>query len=295
MTRRSTASLAFAAMAALAVIPFSSCSDKKEIERTKEANTILTDKLQQTIATQDSLFALINDITDGMSQIKEIERIVATSPTLTSENPSRRNQLKADMTALQESLRQRRERLEDLEKQLKSASDKNSTLLTTISNLKAQIAEQQMEITTLNNQLTEAGLRITELGSQVDSLTSVVSEVTEGRQQAEQEIVEISNELNACYYVVGTQKELKEYKIIETGFLRKTKVLPSDFDNAYFTRADKRSLTEIPTHATKAEVMSNQPKDSYTIVSDPAGQKIVRITNSNKFWSVSNYLVIKVN
>ncbi len=295
MNRLLSSSITVAAFLSLAVVPFTSCGDKEKLERTEAANDVLTNKLQHTLATQDSLFALINDITDGMTQIKEIERIVVTSGSLTSESPSRRNQLRTDMAALQEALKQRRERLEELEKHLGELSGQNSTMLTTIANLKAQIAEQQTEITTLNNQLAEAGMKITELGTQIDSLTNAVAEVTESRDQAEMAATEISNELNTCYFVIGTQKELKANKIIESGFLRKTKILPEDFNKSYFTKADKRTLTEIPTHATKAEVMTNQPSDSYTIVTDASGQKLIRIQNPSKFWSVSNFLVIKTN
>lgn len=287
--------LAAAAIAAIAVLPFSSCGDKQKLEQSEAKNTVLSDQLQQTLATQDSLFALINDITDGMTQIKEIERIVSTSGSLTSESPSRKEQLRSDMAAIQQALQERRQRLEELEKQLKATSGNNSTLLTTISNLKAQIAEQQTEIRTLNNQLAEAGVKITQLGTQIDSLNTAVAQVTESRDQAEQEAEAIANELNTCYYVIGSQDELKKNKIIETGFLRKTKVLPTDFSTEYFTRADKRTLSDIPTHSKKAKVMTNQPQDSYTIIEDASGQKIVRISNPTKFWSISNFLVIKVD
>lgn len=295
MKKSHLSALSLAAMAAMTLLPLSSCDNSKQkLQETQAANVELSGQLQETLATQDSLFALINDITDGMTQIKEMERIVATS-SLSSESPSRKQQLQADMAALQQALQQRRERLEELEKRLKETSGKNATLVTTVSNLKAQIAEQQTEITTLNNQLAEAGVKITRLGTQVDSLSTIVNEVTENLDQAEQEATDMANELNACYFVVGTQGELKKNKIIETGFLRKTKVLPSDFNASYFTRGDKRTLTEINTHAKKAEVMTNQPKDSYTIEEDASKQKVIRITDPARFWSVSNFLVIKVD
>lgn len=40
--------------------------------------------------------------------------------------------------------------------------------------------------------------------------------------------------------------------------------------------------------------MTSQPKDSYTIV-DENGQKVVKITNPEKFWQLSNFLVIEVD
>lgn len=284
-----------AALVSLFAISLPSCTDKENIEQTKAENTVLNDKLRQTLETQDSLFALINDISQGMTQIKEIERIIATPGSLNGESPSRKEQLRNDMVALQQALQERRQRLEQLEKQLDKTSGKNATLLTTIENMKAQIAEQQTEITTLTNQLAEANIKITALGTQVDSLSTIATTEQEGRQQAEQHAVELNNELNTCFYAVGSKSELKKSNIIKTGFLRKTQILPSDYDANYFTRADKRTLTTIPLHSRKAQVVTNQPKDSYTIQDDGSGQKVLRITNPERFWSLSNFLVVQVD
>lgn len=283
------------ALASIVGIGMTSCQDKQKLENTEAENTELTDKLRQTLETQDSLFALINDISQGMTQIKEIERIVTTPGSLTGESPSRKEQLRNDMLALQQALQERRNRLEQLEKQLNQSSGKNATLLTTIENLKAQIAEQQTDITTLTNQLAEANIKITALGSQVDSLTTVASIEQQGRQEAEQQAVELNNELNTCFYAIGSKSELKKNNIIQTGFLRKTKILPSDFDANYFTKGDKRTLTTIPLHSRKAQIVTNQPKDSYTIQDDGTGQKVLKITNPEKFWSLSNFLVVQVD
>ena len=160
---------------------------------------------------------------------------------------------------------------------------------------------QTTEIATLTNQLATANIKIDELSStvttlntQVDSLASDVANERELKAAAQAEADKATTELNACYYAVGNSKELKERDILSSGFLRKTKVMKGDFDMNYFQTADKRTLTEIPTHSKKAEVMTSQPKDSYQIV-DINGQKVVKITNPTKFWQVSNFLVIKVD
>ena len=125
MKRFKSSALCIASAAALGLLPLTSCDQSKEkLQETQQANVELSGQLQETLATQDSLFALINDITDGMAQIKEIERIVATSSSLSAESPSRKDQLRADMAALQQALQQRRERLEELEKRLKEVSGK---------------------------------------------------------------------------------------------------------------------------------------------------------------------------
>ncbi len=128
----------------------------------------------------------------------------------------------------------------------------------------------------------------------MDSLSTNVANERELKDAAQAEADKATAELNACYYAIGNSKELKERNILSSGFLRKTKVMKGDFDMDYFQNADKRTLTEIPTHSKKAEVMTSQPKDSYQIV-DVDGQKVVKITDPAKFWQISNFLVIKVD
>ena len=80
----------------------------------------------------------------------------------------------------------------------------------------------------------------------------------------------------------------------ETGFLRKTKLMEGEFDHNFFTKADKRTLTTIDLNSNKAEVLTSQPMDSYTIL-DMNGHKVLQITNPARFWSFSNYLVVKID
>lgn len=70
--------------------------------------------------------------------------------------------------------------------------------------------------------------------------------------------------------------------------------MKGDFDQSFFTTADKRTLTRIALHSKKAEVLTNQPAGSYNIA-DENGQKVLVITNPEQFWSLSNYLVVKID
>lgn len=264
-------------------------------------NQQLKGDLAETLATQDSLLVLVNDISDGMAQIKDLEKIIGTPGVLGQETPSRKEQIRNDMIAIQQALQERRERLAELEAKLAKSGGENTTLKRTISNLKAQIADQTTEIATLTNQLASANIRIEELSStvsnlntQVDSLNTTAANERDAKNEALAEAQKATDELNACYYAIGSAKELKDRDILSSGFLRKTKVMKGDFDMNYFQTSDKRTLTEIPTHSKKAEVMTSQPKDSYQIV-DLNGQKVLKITNPAKFWQVSNFLVIKVD
>lgn len=271
-----------------------SCNQKTGESTVSETGFTVRDSLEMAIANQDSLLMLINDISSDMASIKGMEQILGDPTTLKEDSPSKRQQIRSDMAAIQATLQQRRERLEELEKKLKATNSNNVTLSKTIETLKNQITDQENTITDLRGKLSQANIQIADLSERVDSLSSTVTAVTEAKDQAEETNVKLADELNMCYYAIGSKKELKQYDIIKTGFLRKTKVLPEDFDTSYFHRADKRTLTTIELHSTKAKLVTDQPSDSYTI-EDVDGQKVLRITNTARFWDKSNYLVVQID
>lgn len=282
------------AIISMAMLTLASCSQKKPAETPAEQQAAIDnasrEELSQAVSDRDELLSLVGEIQQGLTDIKQLESIM-TSPQ--GETPSQRAQIKADIAAIQQALVDRRARLEELEKKLASSNIYSTQLQETIKKLQAQIDSQTAEIERLNGELGNAKQQIANLDQKVDSLNTTVSTVTEERNTAQQETAEAVNRMNTCYYVIGTNKELKAHKIVESGFLRKTKIMPGDFDSSYFTTADKRTLTTINLYSTKGKVLTSQPADSYTI-SDVNGKKVLTITNPNKFWSVSNYLVIEI-
>ncbi len=275
------------------VVIMVACNGDK-LKQAEDRNANLDDSLKVALANQDSLFGLLNDITEGMNQIKDLEKILSSTADLGAESQSRKDQIRNDMVAIQRALQERRERLVELESKLAKSASYNVTLKRTIENLKAEIATQEITITSLRNDLASANIKIEELDLQVDSLNTTVANVTQEKELAQEESVNLANELNTCYYAIGTKDELKDNKIIETGFLRKTKIMSGDYEQSYFTTADKRQLTTIPLHSKKAKVLTNQPVGSYEIA-DIDGMKVLKIINADKFWSLSNYLVIQVD
>lgn len=284
-------------IAAVALGMLTACNGDK-LRQAEETNDQLRDDLRATLATQDSLLVLVNDISDGMAQIKDMEKIIATPGGLGGESASRKEQVKNDMIAIQQALQQRRQRLEELEAKLAASNTNNATLTKTIKTLKEQMAQQQSEIASLTSQLEAANIKITELDNTINNLNSTVDSLNTGiaqvKEDADAEVKRAEAEANKCYYAIGTNKELKERDILSKKFLGRTKVMQGDFDASYFTAADRRTLSEIPTHSKKAKIMTSQPKDSYTIVEE-GGQAVVKITNPAKFWQLGNFLVIQVD
>ncbi|MBQ9556075.1 MAG: hypothetical protein IJV05_07610 [Muribaculaceae bacterium] len=282
----------------VAVMPACQRSNQLQDEASRQdsINAALQDSIATANAEKDSLMELMGDIADGMAQIKELEDIVSVN-NLSGETPDRKKQLRDDIVLIQQSINRHKDRLNELEKRLKQSTNYNASMQRSIANLKAQLEDQQKTINGLTEQLAAAHIQIKNLNQSVDSLNTVNKAVTKEKEAAQQESKQLTAEvdnLNTCYYVVGSKKELKANKIIETGFLRKTKILQGDYEMSYFTKADRRTLSEIPLHSKKAEVMTNHPKDSYEIV-DHGNVKTLRILNAAKFWEKSNFLVVKVD
>jgi len=276
------------------IVLATSCQQKKEQTSDFDVPTT-SDSLRIALADQDSLLSLMNDVAEGMQQIKQMENILSSTSDFSAESRDKRKQIRNDMLIIQQALQTNRDKLAELEKKLQSSSANNATLKKSIQTLKQQIADQEGTIETLRNDLANANIHIERLTANVDSLTTKVTDVEAAKAQVEQEATTLNNELNTCYYALGSKRELKEHKLIETGFLRKTKILPEDFEQSYFTTADKRALTTIDFHSKKGKIITNQPADSYTITEAPNGNKVLRITNPDRFWSVSNFLVIQID
>lgn len=282
----------------LAVMPACQRANQQDQEamRLDSINAALQDSINTANAEKDSLMQLMGDIADGMTQIKELEDIVSVN-NLNGETPDRKKQLRDDIVLIQQSINKHKQRLAELERRLKQSTNYNATMKKSIENLKAQLEDQQKTINGLTEQLAAAHIQIKNLNQSVDSLSNANKAVTREKEAAVQESKQLSHEvdnLNTCYYVIGSKKELKANKIIETGFLRKTKILEGDFEMSYFTKADRRTLSEIPLHSNKAQLLTNHPKDSYEIV-DHGNVKTLHILNAHRFWEKSNFLVVKVN
>ena len=281
-------------LACLAIL--SACDKKPEQDVTTEEQLqdATKQELAAAVADRDQLLSLVNEISSGMAEIKRLENILTVSTGVNGETPSQRAQIEADIAAIQQTLQQRREQLEQLERRLQQSTLNNKNLQQTVETLRAQIDSQSAEIENLRASLDDANRQIGELNSTVDSLHTTVNTVTGERDQAQAETQELANEMNTCYYVVASKKELKEHKIIESGFLRKTKIMRSDFDQSFFVTADRRTLHTIALHSNKAKVLTNHPAGSYQIV-EQNGQKVLKITNPDQFWSLTNYLVIQID
>ena len=249
-------------------------------------------ELATALGERDQLLALVKEISVGLEQIRQLENFMANAATSPNELAGQKTRILADISKLKKKIQQRKVQLQELESKLKNSTINNTVLQETIHALRIQIDSQIDEIEALKRQLIAANAQIGELNDAVDSLNSTVSTITDERDVAQETSVRFENELNTCYYIIATKSDLKKHHIIESGFLRQTKVMKGDFDKNVFEVSDKRMLETLPLNTSKARILTNHPETSYEMT-ETDGKKIIKITDPDQFWSLTNYLVIQ--
>lgn len=279
----------------VAALLLASCSgNQKKIDEDSVKIATLTEEYNEATDFNDSLMLLMSDIYTGLDSINTQEGLLYNMGS--GDNVDRRAEIRQNLANIRARLNANRELLNKMQAQLDASGNKNAVLSKTISQLQERISSQDKKITELENDLASAKTQIADLNNQVTETQEQVKTETAAKEQAQAETVAAENAANAVYYAIGTNKELKKNGLLEKKFLGTTKVLKGDeINNAYFTAADRRSLSEIPTNSKKLKVWTNMPKDSYQIVDNANGTKTLKITNPSDFWKYTRYLILQID
>lgn len=276
-------------MVCCATMALTGCKEGKSTP--EQSNVQQTDSLNDIIAQKDSeineMLGTFNDIEEGFRQINEAENRVTLLKN--GEGADKRKHLKEDMQFIAERMRQNRELIAKLQKQLEGSSLQGTQLKKTIANLTQQLAEKDKQLQALREELDTKDIHIAALDENIANLNTNVNNLTADNQQKTETINAQDKQLNTAWYVFGTKKELKGQHILEDG-----KVMNGNFNKNYFTKVDIRNTTEIKLYSKSAKLLTAHPASSYTLTRDVSKQYILRITDPQIFWSTSKYLVVLV-
>lgn len=276
-------------MVCCAALLMTGCKDGKNAPGL--ASVQQTDSLNDVIAQKDSeineMMGTLNDIEEGFRLINEAENRVALLKN--GEGTSKKQNLKENIQFIAERMKQNRELIAKLQKQLESSTLKGGQLKKTIENLTAQLEEKDKQLLALREELDKKDIHISELDETIGNLNTNVSNLSADNQQKAETINAQDKQLNTAWYVFGTKKELKGQHILEGG-----KVMNGNFNKNYFTKVDIRNTTEIKLYSESAKLLTAHPASSYSLTHDASKQYVLRITNPQIFWSTSKYLVVLV-
>ena len=276
-------------MVCCAALLMTGCKDGKNAPGL--ASVQQTDSLNDVIAQKDSeineMMGTLNDIEEGFRLINEAENRVALLKN--GEGTSKKQNLKENIQFIAERMKQNRELIAKLQKQLESSTLKGGQLKKTIDNLTAQLEEKDKQLLALREELDKKDIHISELDETIGNLNTNVSNLSADNQQKAETINAQDKQLNTAWYVFGTKKELKGQHILEGG-----KVMNGNFNKNYFTKVDIRNTTEIKLYSKSAKLLTAHPASSYSLTHDASKQYVLRITNPQIFCSTSKYLVVLV-
>ena len=276
------------------VAMFSSCGEMKKNEALKAQNDSLNVALAERDAELEGIMEAFNEVQEGFRLINEAENRVDLQAGKV-EGLSAAQKIREDILFISEKLQSNRTRIAELEEQLKNSKYASSQLKKTIANFKEELEAKSQQIETLQTELASKNIRIAELDDAVAGLTQNVADLVAENKVKEAMVATQDKALNAGWFVFGTSSELKDQKIISKKLLQKTKVLENeDFNKDYFTQIDIRTDKKIKLYSKEAKLLTVHPEGTYELVKDDKEQLTLKITNPNKFWSVSRYLVIEV-
>ena len=272
----------------------SSCGNMGRNDAAKSENESLQAELAERDAQLNRIMEAFNEVQEGFRLINEAENRVDLSSGVV-EGTSVADKIREDITFISERLQANRERIAELEKELKNSHYASSQMKKAVANLNKELQAKTQQIETLQMELASKNIRIAELDDAVARLSKDVADLKADNEVKAAMVAGQEKALNAAWFVFGTNSELKEQKIVTKKFLQKKKVLEDkDFNKDYFTQIDIRKDTEIKLYSKDAKLLTSHPDGSYEFVKDAKGQLILNIKNPNKFWNVSRYLVIEV-
>ncbi|NDW17869.1 hypothetical protein D0T53_02920 [Dysgonomonas sp. 216] len=242
------------------------------------------------------VMGIINDVEENFNQIKEAEKYLTVQSQgkgeMTSDTKTR---VQENFQMINDILKKNKTDIEALNKRLKNSSGEVSTLKTTIERLNTQLTERANAIVKLQSDLASRDKQIMELTSNVHDLTQNVENLSTQVESQASTIKEQDTALNTAYYMFGTSSELKDAKVVKGGFLSSPKVMKESIDKSIFIKIDIRNVKAIPVYAKKAKVLSEHPSASYKLDKDANGQVVLNISDYQKFWSLTQFLIIEVN
>ncbi|MCC7431190.1 hypothetical protein IT568_10130 [bacterium] len=290
----------------LLLFVFACSEDAKRLSQLEEENAQLkteNEGLKQFSESKKQYDEYIAEVTQTIQEVQdslETIRSKETSIKIISENvesgkmpPTQREKIISAISEIGSNLRANKDKIAQLQNKLKSYDFKIKGLNTLVENLNKTIIEKEENIAKLQD---EIGI----LNEEIKGLQTKVSEKEVTISEKEKVIADQTKEMNTCYYVIGTQKELEAKKIIgeSGGFLginKKVSVKELERDN--FNPIDITQQTEIQIghEPDKVKILSQQPKTYYELVKNGKKASTIKINNVQKFWESSKYLVILID
>lgn len=268
-----------------------SCTNVKESKEYKELeaerDSLIVQSAEADVEAAE-MMSVISEVEANFEKIREAEKYITTESVQPGEmSKDTKDRVADNFRMINEILKRNKIQLNELNKKLGSSSKEVVSLKNTISRLNREMQESVDRMVEMQKLIEKRDEQIQQLSQDIVSLAD----------EAEQQSITIQEQdktLHRAYYVFGTAHELKNQKILSGGFLQTTRVMKETFNKEFFLQIDIRDVTEIPVYAPKAKLWSNHPEGTYQFKKGEDGKLTLYITDNQRFWSLTKYLIIEV-
>ena len=262
------------------------------------------DELAQMTVTKDSIVAVAGAkdkaIDEFITSFEEIEGTLAEvtskqhsiqqrTGNVTEMNQNAKDRIKTEIAAIKQLMEESKAQSEELSRKLKNSNFKVSKFEKMVASLNADIAAKDSQMVVLNDQLLALNGQVTNLNTSVAALNvkdSVNNDIIQRQ----------TTKMNTGYVAVGTYKKLRDTQVVtkEGGFLGlgKEEKLSTNLNTEAFKSIDITQLQTIPVNVKDVKLVTVHPANSYSIEKQNDKVSEIKITDAEKFWSTSKYLVV---
>ncbi len=277
----------------IVVFSFLVSCNQAEVDQLKQENENLKTELVQREQDIQSFMEVFNGIEENLAQIRAKEQLIVKQAGSVEGGHDRVEAVKNDIRAIDELMKQNKDNLKNLSNKLRSSQVENKEIKRMLDNLEDMIVSKDMEIMSLVNDLESLNFEVEELYTSVADLRA--ENIKQGR------VIDVqAMQLSRAYYVIDTEKELKNKEIISKkgGFIGIGRVekMMEDVDQELFTVIDIHRQKVFAIDAKKVTVVTTHPSDSYIIRKNEETKRYssFEITKPEDFWGTSKYMVISI-
>lgn len=278
------------------LVTFFGCGNQQKVDELTEENQTLKSKVKL-LAEQSNMkdefveeyTKTVNDIYDNLENIRKREGFITkySKNVEKDKEASIKDKMLQNIASMDSYIKNSKSQLKQLKSKIKDSQIKSSSF-------------EEM-VATLNRTIEEKENHVIELKEQVDKLYMQVAEVEEDLQKSNEIIEKQTEKINTAYYVIGTNKELKNKKIIaeKGGFLwfGKTKILASDLKKTDFTTTDisDTDSISIKQNIKDIKIISNHNPESYHLTKKDEDKTVLEIIDPDEFWKMKYLVVLAKN
>lgn len=281
--------------ATIAIASVTSCGskDNTQEESWKHERDSLTRVNSQQQEVLDQMTAAMAEIAFCLDTIAVHERVIITGIDEEGNRLSRKS-IRNRLQILSQVISEQKEKLGILEEKFSNSTMQIGKLHSIIEFLENSLAQKDVEVERLKGEVSTSNYRVAALEEKVSNMNDTIESERAVNTEQKVQIAQQDAQLNEVYYIIGTEDQLISKGILskEGKIIKKKKVNFSNINKSALTKGDIRTLRSISIRGKSPKILSDVPKNSYSLDKSTNDVATLNIINPTLFWSANNRILI---